>query len=143
MIDKTLKTRIGSTGEKIACEFLKNKKFVIITRNYRTKRGEIDIVARSKNGALVFVEVKTFLENRTVHKFQEERLKPEDNITSKKLKKLSLLAYEYALSHENLINDEAGWQIDFIGITIYNDASSPLTINNKNCLIRHFENIVP
>ncbi|MCR5063804.1 MAG: YraN family protein, partial [Treponema sp.] len=38
--------------------FLKEKGFTILYRNWRTKRGEIDIIAE-KNDAIVFVEVKT------------------------------------------------------------------------------------
>ena len=47
-------------GEEIAAEFLRAKKFVIIESNFRTRGGEIDLVARDPNGELVFVEVKTY-----------------------------------------------------------------------------------
>jgi len=45
-------------GESIAVSFLTTKHFRIITRNYRARHGEIDIVARDGN-TLVFIEVKT------------------------------------------------------------------------------------
>ncbi|MEO1927169.1 MAG: YraN family protein [Nautiliaceae bacterium] len=48
----------GTIAEKKACEFLKNKNFKIITTNFYTKFGEIDIIAY-KDGVFHFVEVKS------------------------------------------------------------------------------------
>ncbi|HCW92777.1 MAG TPA: YraN family protein [Flexistipes sinusarabici] len=47
----------GKEGEKKAEQFLREKGYQIIARNYRTPVGEIDIIAE-KNGELVFIEVK-------------------------------------------------------------------------------------
>ena len=55
---KTVKQKIGRKGEKIAANYLKNKGYTILHRNYRSKRNEIDIAA-NYYGTLVFVEVKT------------------------------------------------------------------------------------
>lgn len=49
---------IGSKGEDLAVKFLEGKGYKIISRNYKTPIGEIDIIAEDK-GTLVFVEVKT------------------------------------------------------------------------------------
>ena len=49
----------GTQGEKKASDFLVQNGYEIIERNWRTKGGEVDIIA-VKSGALVFVEVKTF-----------------------------------------------------------------------------------
>lgn len=49
---------VGNDGERMAEEFLINKGYIILERNYRYKRSEIDIIA-SKESVLVFVEVKT------------------------------------------------------------------------------------
>ncbi|NLY67637.1 MAG: YraN family protein [Tissierellia bacterium] len=48
----------GIIGENLAVEHLVNKGYGILERNYRTKIGEIDIIA-IKNNTLIFVEVKT------------------------------------------------------------------------------------
>jgi len=48
----------GTIAEKKACEFLKSKNFKIITTNFYTKFGEIDIIAY-KDGVFHFVEVKS------------------------------------------------------------------------------------
>lgn len=57
---------IGSQGETIATDYLMKKGYRIVQRNFRTKWGEIDIVARctvTSSGVTeeyrVFVEVKT------------------------------------------------------------------------------------
>lgn len=49
---------IGKIGEEYAVNFLKEKKYKIIERNYRKRYGEIDIIAENKN-YIIFVEVKT------------------------------------------------------------------------------------
>jgi len=49
---------VGNAGEDKACSYLKENSFRIIERNWRTKGGEIDIIAM-KDEVLVFVEVKT------------------------------------------------------------------------------------
>src|SRR5207244_2527542 len=48
---------LGKTGEDLACAELRRRGYEIVARRYRTRLGEIDIVARHA-GTLVFVEVK-------------------------------------------------------------------------------------
>ena len=48
----------GDAAEERACRHLDRSGFTIVERNYRTKSGEIDIVAR-KGDVLVFVEVRS------------------------------------------------------------------------------------
>jgi putative endonuclease len=48
---------LGKTGEDLACAELTQRGYEILVRRYRTRYGEIDIIARSE-GCLVFVEVK-------------------------------------------------------------------------------------
>ncbi|MDD6736278.1 MAG: YraN family protein [Clostridiales bacterium] len=49
---------IGDFGEKAACRYLKRRGMEIVERNFRTRSGEIDIIAKD-GSATVFVEVKT------------------------------------------------------------------------------------
>ena len=60
----------GNRGEEKAAFYLISKGFSIIERNWRTKGGEIDIIAY-KNDTIVFVEVKT-LPNGTLDMIQRE-----------------------------------------------------------------------
>jgi putative endonuclease len=48
----------GKLGEDLACDFLKAHGYKILHRNFRTRLGEIDIVAKDKD-VLCFIEVKT------------------------------------------------------------------------------------
>ncbi len=50
----------GKKGESYAIEFLQDKAYTIIERNFHCKTGEIDIIAfDNKKEELVFIEVKT------------------------------------------------------------------------------------
>ena len=53
-----LKKLLGREGEDLAARFLMKRGYRILERNYRTRSGEIDLVAMH-DGAVVFVEVKT------------------------------------------------------------------------------------
>ena len=48
----------GKNGETLAAEFLKKQGYKVLYRNYKTKLGEIDIIAEDKD-TLCFIEVKT------------------------------------------------------------------------------------
>ena len=48
---------LGKMGEDLACRELRRRGYDILARRYRTRFGEIDIVARD-GAAIVFVEVK-------------------------------------------------------------------------------------
>ena len=52
------KKTVGNRGEDKAAAFLASKGYRIIERNWRTRTGEIDIIAE-KEDVLVFAEVKT------------------------------------------------------------------------------------
>lgn len=52
------KKLLGAIGEDEAVRLLKKNGYKIIERNFRTRFGEIDLIARDKD-TLAFVEVKT------------------------------------------------------------------------------------
>lgn len=52
------KVRKGKLGEDYTVQYLERNGYRIVTRNYRKRCGEIDIVA-VKDGIIAFVEVKT------------------------------------------------------------------------------------
>ncbi len=53
---------IGKKGESRSVEWLEKHSYEIISRNWRTRTGEIDIIAIDKEeNVLVFIEVKTLI----------------------------------------------------------------------------------
>jgi putative endonuclease len=50
--------RLGALGEELASEHLERRGFTILERNYRTRWGELDIIAFDGR-VMAFVEVKT------------------------------------------------------------------------------------
>ena len=50
--------KIGSRYEDLAAAYLSEAGYRILTRNYRNRFGEIDIIAADPKGTLVFAEVK-------------------------------------------------------------------------------------
>ncbi len=51
-------SELGKIGERLAAEFLRKKKHIILEQNYKWEKSEIDIITR-KDDKIVFVEVKT------------------------------------------------------------------------------------
>jgi putative endonuclease len=49
---------LGAHGEGLACEHLAARGYSLVDRNFRTRHGELDVVARDDR-FLVFCEVKT------------------------------------------------------------------------------------
>jgi putative endonuclease len=113
--------KLGRYGEMLACEFLARRGYKIIDKNFRTRGGEIDIIAR-EGAVLIFVEVKT----RTNNKFGE----PEEAIDFYKQNKLAKTA-EYYLAYRDA--PETDYRIDSIAIEV--------DLRNKKAKIRHKKDI--
>ena len=84
----------GQLGENLAVEYLQKKGYLILERNFRFERGEIDIIAEI-NGVLVFVEVKS----RSSKIFGE----PEEAVTPSKQRQIRNVAEGYLF--KNNIDD--------------------------------------
>jgi len=50
---------LGQTGEQLACEHLERRGYTLLERNFRTRWGELDIVAFDGACTIIFCEVKT------------------------------------------------------------------------------------
>jgi putative endonuclease len=81
---------LGKLGENLACAALKERGYAIIARRYRTRLGEIDIVARDGD-TTVFVEVKL----RTGDGFGGGAVA----VTAMKQRKVTLMAMDYLARH--------------------------------------------
>jgi putative endonuclease len=57
-VSNDIRHRLGQEGEERACEHLLRLGFDIVQRNYRTRWGELDIIAFDGT-TLIFCEVKT------------------------------------------------------------------------------------
>ena len=84
---------LGARGEKAAQDLLKKRGYKVLEANYRTREGEIDLVAL-KDDAVVFVEVRA----RRSHAFGT----PQESVTPRKLARLRSLALEYLATHPHL-----------------------------------------
>lgn len=50
---------VGEQGEVAATAYLVSRGYAVLERNFRSRGGEVDIVAKDKDGTIAFVEVKT------------------------------------------------------------------------------------
>ncbi len=53
------KDELGRQGEQVAVDHLEKSGMTVLARNWRCARGELDVVARTPEGTIVFAEVKT------------------------------------------------------------------------------------
>jgi putative endonuclease len=77
---------LGVAGEDAACRFLEAEGFEVVERNWRTRAGEIDVIAAQAD-LIVFAEVKA----RTSAVFGE----PEESVTPVKARRIRMLAADY------------------------------------------------
>lgn len=82
------KKLLGRIGETQAEKYLKKVGYKILEKNYKTRIGEIDIIA-SEEGIIVFVEVKT----RSTNNYGS----PAQAVDKNKQKKYQRVAQEYLI----------------------------------------------
>lgn len=104
----SLNQEIGQKGEDIAAAFLEDKGYILLERNHRHRRSEIDIIAKDGD-ILVFVEVKS--------RSSDFYGKPESFVTARKeeLMASASSAYMEKINHD--------WEIrfDFISILFHGE----------------------
>ena len=100
---------LGKLGEKAALNHLKYEGYRIRALNYRTKRGEIDIIAQDNN-VIAFVEVRTLS--------SEDHGDALSTITHGKRSRLTRAANHYI---EKYKLREMEWRFDFISVKIGSD----------------------
>ncbi len=100
---------LGTHGERLAEEHLVGLGYRILDRNWRWRKGELDLVAE-RGQEIVFVEVKS-------RRSQTYGL-PEESITRAKREKLIQAAYAYLGSANR---QDVHWRIDVVAIDMDRD----------------------
>lgn len=85
-VPQPLNLRYGALGETAARKHLQKAGLKFLTANYKSKRGEIDLVFRDRD-CLVFVEVKT--------RSSEQWGRPADMVDQEKRRHLTRAAFDY------------------------------------------------
>ncbi len=110
------KQSTGATGEELASTFLKKQGYKIVEKNFRTKLGEIDIIALDR-GTVSFVEVKT--RKSTTFGY------PQEAVSLRKQKKISQVASIY-LNQKNLNAEKA--RFDVVAILLSPDQTEKIEL---------------
>lgn len=113
--------KFGKGGEDIASQYFIDNGFTILLRNFRTKFGEIDIIAQ-KNQKIYFVEVKT--------RSNTQKGYPYEAINKKKIGRMQRIA-SYFLITNNYKNSK--YTLAAISI---------LFLNDSHYQIRFFDSII-
>lgn len=116
---------VGKIGEEIAADHLRKKGYKILEKNWKTKFGELDLIA-SKNTILVFVEVKL--------KIGEDFGTPEEMITPRKLQQVQNTAISFLQQNPKIEKTYSGYRIDAVCIV--------LDSNREVERIDHYESLI-
>lgn len=101
---------LGRRGEELAEAHLRGCGYRILTRNWRSRLGEIDLVAEDK-ATLIFVEVKT--------RCSGARGSAAEAVTGDKQRRLTRLAQEYLQCHGQ---QERAARFDVVTVTLVDTA---------------------
>lgn len=101
----------GQYGESLAASHYRAAGYEIVAQNYRTRQGEIDLIA-SKNGMIVFIEVKT----RSGHTM----VAPREWVDANKQRKIILAARQFL---STLKNPEPPVRFDVVEVILQKSAS--------------------
>ena len=117
---------LGKQGEEVAVSLLKEKGYKILLRNYKTKLGEVDIIAVDKD-TFCFIEVKT----RNSRRFGS----PEEAVSVPKQRQISKAALMF-LKENNLLGRKA--RFDVVSLDYSQGAAKSNLIKNAFELNGHF-----
>ena len=105
---------LGRLGEDYACQWLRERNWRILARNWRSRFGELDIIALDPEAILVFVEVKT----RRTGRFGS----PEQAVGPRKQNHLRRAAVQWLISHDRDPGARhRGTRFDVISLSVKSD----------------------
>lgn len=99
-------TQRGAMGEARAAEFLQRQGWTVLARNFRTRRGEIDLVVR-RGDEVAFVEVKSW---RSVPREELGR-----SIGPRKRARIARAAREFLSRRRELADAHVRFDVVFLG----------------------------
>ena len=103
--------QFGKESESKAVRYLKKSGYKILEQNYRTKLGEIDIIAKDK-GTIAFIEVKSRRSGNYGN--------PKWAVTPKKQRKISMVALYYLKT-----TNQSGEKARFDVVTLTSNYDNP------------------
>ena len=109
--------KLGEAGEYLAQNFLKQHNHTVIATNYRSRFGEIDIIAK-EGDCYVFVEVKT----RSSKRFGS----PLEAVIYRKRQRILMTALHW-IGTQNLGAEEPAYRFDVLGIVMGSDGLATIT----------------
>jgi len=101
---------IGHAGESVVAAYVVEIGWEILTRNYHCRYGEIDVIVRTPDDALVFIEVKTYKR----HGMSSGR----DAMTLAKQRRI-VQAMQHFLGYQELSFEPKSMRIDLVLATPY------------------------
>ncbi|NLG54249.1 MAG: YraN family protein [Rhodococcus sp.] len=116
---------LGAEGEQIAADFLTTQGMEIVERNWRSRNGEIDLIARDGHH-LVFIEVKT--RSGTGYGL------PSEAVTAAKQRRIRMLAIEWLRSSGNY------WQrirFDVVSVLVHRGRNRGSEASGEQPVIEH------
>lgn len=114
----------GNLAEDLAADYLTQKNYKILVRNFRYQKAEIDIVTEFED-LIVVVEVKA--------RSYDTLIEPQEAVTKKKIKSI-VLCTDFFMRERNL-NKEVRFDI----ITVLPDQSGKLQINHIEDAFQSFD----
>lgn len=114
----------GTLAENLAADFLVQKNYKILVRNFRYQRAEVDIIAEFED-IIVVAEVKARSFNSLIE--------PQEAVTKKKIKAI-LLCSDFFMT-ENAIDKEVRFDI----ITVVQDELGKLQLNHIEDAFQSFD----
>ncbi|MEW5717380.1 MAG: YraN family protein [Chloroflexota bacterium] len=107
MANSRARKNLGDSGERVAALELQQRGYAILARNFRTRRGEMDLIATDADG-LTFIEVRT--------RRGSAAGAPEESLTPRKRARLLAVAQEFLQAHPEYA--EHAWRIDLVAIEL-------------------------
>ena len=103
----------GLRGEGLALAYLEAKGYRLVARNYRDRRGELDLIVDAPDGTLVFVEVKS---NRGA-----SAGRPLERVDGRKIRRLQRLAQRYCALKKQ---EHREMRFDVVGVDLATDGGA-------------------